>query len=225
MRYFIAIILLFTALTTHGQTTDSARYFKHPDSQEEVPMEKARYIEYTRRNNDGSVTTERYSVKTHTLVRSQEYKNGVPYGLWIIANDAGEVKEQYDYRFETSYEPVACISPLTWTLAAAHLTDSIEGTFVPPVIAGAKSYNDFLAYNLRYPAPAQEAGWAGRVVIKGTLTKEGKLTGLYVAESAYKILDAEAMRVVRMIRFSKPAMLMGKPADVCIEIPISFRLE
>lgn len=225
MKSLFIVLFLAATCSVYAQTTPAVHYYRHVDDKDEVLPEKARYTATTRTNADGSTTIEWQNIRTHAIVQSQSYKDEVPVGKWFYANDAGETREEYDYTFETRYTPIPCTSPYEYRLGADTLLARSDGKFEKPVFSTSGSFYEFLASNLRYPVPAREAGWQGRVLIKGVLTKQGKLTNLYVDESRYKVLDAEAMRVIRKMTFQVPARVNGVAVDVCIGIPVSFRLD
>lgn len=75
-----------------------------------------------------------------------------------------------------------------------------------------------------YPRVARRRGWEGRVVLAVTVSAEGDVAALSVAESSgHALLDRAAKRAVRDWHF-RPAERLGEPVRDRIRVPITFRL-
>jgi TonB family protein len=85
--------------------------------------------------------------------------------------------------------------------------------------------NDFLSRKLRYPADAREAGKEGRVMVKVVVGSQGELSDFEVLRSVHPSLDAEAIRVIKLMPRWKPATLDDEHVNVYYTIPVNFRLE
>ncbi|MFN3870873.1 MAG: TonB family protein [Aquificaceae bacterium] len=76
--------------------------------------------------------------------------------------------------------------------------------------------------HISYPPLARRMGWEGRVVVRFTLTSEGKLENVHIEKSSgYDLLDKNAMETVKRVAhlFPKP------PVDVVVKLPVNYRLE
>lgn len=82
----------------------------------------------------------------------------------------------------------------------------------------------FLQRNLQYPAHARRMGLQGTVVLNMTITKEGKIEDIVVADGIDIVMDKEAARVIRLLQLATPPMLKGQPIDVCASVPIKYKL-
>ena len=82
----------------------------------------------------------------------------------------------------------------------------------------------FLSENLNYPSSAMDNGIQGRVVVKFVVTKEGRVTNVEVVESVDPSLDAEALRVISLLKGFNPGVYDGKKVDVWYTLPVSFKL-
>lgn len=89
---------------------------------------------------------------------------------------------------------------------------------------GVRSWLQFLHNTMRYPQLAVDHQIQGVVLIGFFVSKEGKLSDLQVYQSANKLLDAEAMRVIRCTPDWQPAFAGGIAYDSYKIQPIVFRL-
>jgi protein TonB len=89
----------------------------------------------------------------------------------------------------------------------------------PRLIGGLAS----LQRAVTYPEQAKALRLEGRVLVRCIVSKEGKPSGITVTRSVHRLLDEEAVRAMRRMRF-KPAMKNGKPVEVFMTLPVTFRL-
>jgi protein TonB len=79
--------------------------------------------------------------------------------------------------------------------------------------------------NIKYPQEAKEKGIQGKVFISFTVNVDGSLTDVIVLKPVNKLLDEEAVRVVK----SMPNWIPGKDGNKTIAaqmtLPIDFRLK
>ena len=78
--------------------------------------------------------------------------------------------------------------------------------------------------NMRYPEEAKKAGTQGRVVVQFLINKNGAISDVSVLRSVDRLLDAEAVRLVRSMPKWKPGMQKGKEVTVKYTVPLSFKL-
>lgn len=82
----------------------------------------------------------------------------------------------------------------------------------------------FLAQNIQYPPEAKEQGISGKVYVKFVVNEQGETENVSVARSAHPLLDAEAVRVVKLLEW-KPGKKRGKKVKVWYTVPINFALQ
>jgi len=85
-------------------------------------------------------------------------------------------------------------------------------------------FRDWVGKNTQYPAVAQENGITGRVFIEFTIDKDGSLTDIKILRGVDPLLDAEAMRVIKMSPKWQPGMQRGKAVKVKYTFPFFFQL-
>ncbi|MFB6273685.1 MAG: energy transducer TonB [Salinibacter sp.] len=76
---------------------------------------------------------------------------------------------------------------------------------------------------LQYPDSAKAKTLEGRVFVELIVTEKGRAQNPKVVRGAHKILNEEALRVVRKLRF-EPGRLQGEPVKTRITVPVTFRL-
>jgi TonB family protein len=96
---------------------------------------------------------------------------------------------------------------------------------MPEFIGGADALDEFIKKNIKYPAEAKEKGIQGKVYIQFVVEKDGSVTNVIVRRGANNaLLDAEAMRVVKLMPAWKPGTMRGKKVRVRYTLPITFSL-
>ena len=82
----------------------------------------------------------------------------------------------------------------------------------------------FIQKNTKYPPIAKENDITGKVYVSYVVNKKGKVTNVKVARSVDRYLDAEAVRVVKLLPYTTAGKQRGKPVNVQYTIPINFTL-
>ena len=81
----------------------------------------------------------------------------------------------------------------------------------------------FIKENLKYPEDAD--GAHGRVIVNFVVEEDGSISDIKVVRGVHPSLDAEAVRVVKLMPKWKPAENRGKPVRTKYMLPIFFRLQ
>lgn len=89
---------------------------------------------------------------------------------------------------------------------------------------GIEALYDFICQNLTYPKSAVEQNIEGRVIIQFIVTKDGNVADAKVVKSVYPDLDAEALRVVRLLKGFIPGKKGAENINVWYTIPFNFKL-
>lgn len=77
---------------------------------------------------------------------------------------------------------------------------------------------------LKYPKEARKLRIEGRVTLGFTVDKAGEVKNIKVLRSVDPLLDAEAVRVVRMSPLWEPAVQYGRKVNFRVVIPVIFSL-
>lgn len=88
---------------------------------------------------------------------------------------------------------------------------------------GIKALMEFLKKNLCYPYVGEEVCIQGRVMVKFVVCADGTITHPEVIRSVDPLMDAEALRVVRLMGKWIPAEINGKAVNSYFTLPISFK--
>ena len=83
---------------------------------------------------------------------------------------------------------------------------------------------NFIAENTQYPEAAKADTIQGKVIVRFIVNTEGNTEGITILKGVHPLLDAEAVRVVKLLSGFKPGMQGGKAVNVWYMVPINFAL-
>ncbi len=83
----------------------------------------------------------------------------------------------------------------------------------------------FIADNTHYPDSAKAHGIEGRVIVRFIVNTEGNAEDFVVLKGVHPSIDAEALRVVSLLRGFSPGRQNGVPVNVYYMVPITFTLK
>lgn len=119
----------------------------------------------------------------------------------------------------------------------AHVTEALPQTVaenedevmrqveqLPEFPGGMVEFMKWLTRNLRYPDAALRGRVEGRVVVTFIVNKDGSIASPKVDRAVNPLLDAEALRVVKMMPRWKPGTIANKPCRTMIAIPVNFKI-
>jgi len=95
---------------------------------------------------------------------------------------------------------------------------------MPQYPGGEQELQKFIATNTKYPAAARENGIKGKVYVRFAVTSTGDVDQVQVARAVDPLLDAEAIRVVKLLPKWAPGKQQGTPVSVWYTVPINFQL-
>jgi protein TonB len=90
---------------------------------------------------------------------------------------------------------------------------------------GMPKYLRFLNKTLRYPDSAVAHNIEGIVIVNFKVSKEGMVSAFKIDQAVDKYLDAEALRVLKLMPDWEPAIMGGIPSDSYHRQPVVFRLQ
>lgn len=82
----------------------------------------------------------------------------------------------------------------------------------------------FIARNLKYPLLCQENGIQGKVVLKFVVEKDGSIGEIKTVSSPDRLLEKEALRVVRLLPRWKAGKQYGNAVRTWVTVPVTFKL-
>lgn len=95
----------------------------------------------------------------------------------------------------------------------------------PEYPGGTEKMYEFLCKNIVYPKKCSRKGIEGRVVVEFRVFEDGTLGDFGIANSVHPLLDAEALRLVKLFPNWIPGEHEGKKINVLYSLPITFKLE
>jgi TonB family protein len=96
---------------------------------------------------------------------------------------------------------------------------------MPQFPGGDIALNKWLRKNMKYPKEATAKNIQGKVFVSFIINKEGKILNPKVTKRVDPLLDAEALRVVKIMPNWIPAKDKGKTVSVSYALPLNFVLE
>ena len=94
----------------------------------------------------------------------------------------------------------------------------------PEFPGGMSAQMKFLQDNLRYPQESREKGFQGRVITQFVVNTDGSISDIKIVKPLNPLLEAEALRVIRLMPKWNPGKQKGKTVRVRYTFPIIFRL-
>ncbi|WP_375436890.1 energy transducer TonB [uncultured Hymenobacter sp.] len=153
--------------------------------------------------------------KTAPVGFSHKQSNGPAKKLSKTASELKQVE------FETLGELVA--QPVVSPPGASQVYGYVEQM---PVYksGGSEGLMKFVQSNVRWPAGSGMLDAEGKVFISFVVDKNGQVGNAKVLKGIHPILDAEALRVVRLLDGQfEPGKQNNRPVDVSYTIPVTFK--
>ncbi len=95
---------------------------------------------------------------------------------------------------------------------------------MPRFLGGDTTLHKFLSANIRYPERARRNHVEGKVLIKFVVNEDGRVSNVTVVRGVSPEIDAEAVRVIKLLPKFEPAKQSGKPVKIYFNIPVTFKL-
>ena len=95
---------------------------------------------------------------------------------------------------------------------------------LPEYPGGANAMYEFVQKNVKYPESAKDKGIEGKVYVQFVVEKDGSLSSFQMLRGVSDDIDAEAIRVLKMMPKWKPGMKDGEPVRVQYTMPFNFKL-
>ncbi len=83
----------------------------------------------------------------------------------------------------------------------------------------------FVARNYKFPEMARQMGIQGRVYVDFVIEKNGTISNVSVVRGVDKLLDDEAVRVIKALPKFEPAKQRGKPVRMRFTMPFNLKLQ
>lgn len=96
---------------------------------------------------------------------------------------------------------------------------------LPQFPGGMTELGVFLSQNIKYPVSAQKKKAQGKVIVGFIVSKDGTIKDVNLIRGVDPELDAEAIRVVKVMPKWTPGTVKNKPVDVKMVVPVTFKLQ
>jgi TonB family protein len=218
----LTFLIFVFATICMGQTTET-KYYTSESLEKEVSREKAKFSQTIIKNEDGSVTTQISDLKKDHIVSSETFVGNEPYGIWKVRY--GKSFTTLDYNFPLIYSNEKCADNSTvYNGDIFQDNDSLKYK-APKIASGEQHIFQFVARELVYPMSAIEENIQGKVYLQFDVSKEGNVENIVVFKGANMLIDKEAVRVLRQLKFSSPPKINGQSFSFkCLMLPINFEL-
>ena len=79
--------------------------------------------------------------------------------------------------------------------------------------------------NFEFPELARQMGIQGKVYVNFVIERNGRVSSITIARGVDKLIDDEAIRVIKKLPTFQPAKQRGKPVRMQYTVPINARLQ
>ena len=171
-------------------------------------------------NGSGTYVTSwcQYAPDTNCFELKGKVENGLPHGEWLCARNGTYIS------YREQYENGKFVKGLSYdTKGKKYIYTQHQ---VEPEFPGGDSLMMvFLGANIRYPQLEKENDIQGKVVIGFIVNEDGTLSDFTLLRSVSPGLDAEAMRVAKLMPSFRPATKLGQPVKSQYNLPVLFKLQ
>lgn len=165
-----------------------------------------------------------------TMVGEKEYRKD---GQLMLKKSLTEDHETLIQRFYNNDGVLTHTQTIPY-IAAQKSNDKRRTTFtndpdmvvdvLPLFPSGATGQMEFFSKIIVYPREMQKNGASGRVICQFVVTPIGEITDVKIVQSAGKIFDDEAVRIIQAMPRFTPGLINGVPVRVRYTLPVNFQL-
>lgn len=179
-----------------------------------------RVVSTTRRPEGDTLVAATHWRADGTRARQQERLAGQLHGPQRLYDAQGRLLRQARYEhgqrrdsacFDAQGAPVACTGPTYFEQ-------------MPEFPGGMGGLMQYLARSIRYPAEALRRRAQGKVEVTFIVDETGQPRDVRVSRGVLPALDAEALRVLRLMPRWQPGRQQGEPVPVYYTVPVTFAI-
>jgi len=147
----------------------------------------------------------------------------------IEVPDIEEIKEDIQISLDVEVTEESVMEEVIYEMTEVE-EEAVDEVFLfveeaPHPIGGMKSFYEYVANHLHYPAIALRMGIEGKVYVEFIINQDGSLTDFQILKGIGADCDDEALRVLKASPKWAPGKQRGKPVKVKMALPIIFVLE
>ena len=94
---------------------------------------------------------------------------------------------------------------------------------MPEFKGGTEALMKYMGSHIKYPKEAKKNNIEGKVYIAFLVDSKGNIKELKIVKSAHKLLDTEALRVIKAMPKWTPGKKDGKNVTAKVTLPIAFK--
>ena len=217
---FLVLLLCYVKAFSQEQ---QIRFYKNSNCTKEVAETKASFSKRTWVTEDSCSMVEVKDIRTGEVVSRTGFKGEEPFGIWVVQTSRG--LKEFNYDFELKSSENTCTGDTAFPVKNPMINDDSLSYIAPVMEGNYTDLMDFVRLNTHYPMVAIENGYSGKSYISFVLGADAKIRDVMIRRSSgHIVLDKEAARVVRELKFSKGAIYMGKKVGFCFNLPVAFQL-
>lgn len=95
---------------------------------------------------------------------------------------------------------------------------------MPEFPGGRNALLNYMSENIKYPNEAKNKNISGKVYVQFVVKSDGTIDNVRVLQGKNKLLDQEAIRVVKSMPNWTPGRQSGRTVDVVYNLPVTFIL-
>ena len=158
-----------------------------------------------------------YTTENDSTVHKGKVVDGERDGLWV-----GRYKNGDKY-YDENYKNGRLIAGESWDKKGNHYTYTEE--FVKPKFKrGEKGIRKIITKNFKIPKVAFDEKVEGTVLVSFDVDIDGSIVNVQAFRKVHPEVDAEAIRVIKLMKGWKPGVKKGKKVKTKFAIPITYRL-
>ena len=217
---FLVLLLCYVKAFSQEQ---QIKFYKNSNCTKEVAEAKASFSKRTWVTEDSCSMVEVKDIRTGQVVSRTGFKGEEPFGIWVVQTSRG--LKEFNYDFELKSSENTCTGDTAFPVKNPMINDDSLSYIAPVMEGNYTDLMDFVRLNTQYPMVAIENGYSGKSYISFVLGADAKIRDVMIRRSSgHIVLDKEAARVVRELKFSKGAIYMGKKVGFCFNLPVAFQL-
>ncbi|KYP16364.1 TonB family protein [Flavihumibacter sp. CACIAM 22H1] len=198
---------------------------------ERVPAQKkgAEFVELVKTTPDSMIHVEIRHVSLDQIVLDAFFDKKEPVGIWYYHLNSGGKILNYDFPLVYGSAAPDSIEKALFipdSLAIINYLMSVpEKEYLAPEFAtGDADLAGFMQNNLVFPYYSMVNQETGRVLVGLQIDEAGNISKIAVENGVNTLLDKEAMRIMKKIRFKSGARYKGQPVRLYYRLYISFYL-
>jgi TonB family protein len=225
MKFLLNLLFIVTPFLSIAQT--STEYYADRYLSKKSTEKKAKFILKNTDHPDGTNTKEVIRMSDNTIISRENFKGEEPIGIWIVSRNNKLTELNYDFQLVYDKQDNCAVDSNTFLPAVEigqrdPLKDFDSVGYVAPI---ADYSRQDMMKQLYYPDKAIDDGLMGEVLIGFRISNTGEITSIRVLKGAHPLLDKEALRCYRLLKFRTSAFVNGVPKAICVRQKLNFRME